>query len=74
MSDFDYEELADMAERGELKPIPGTILHGDEAREAGREALRSAMTSEEWHEFSELLPDCDGKCNCDCYEDGSEDS
>jgi hypothetical protein len=40
-----YEELADAAERGELKPVPGTALHGAAAVAEGRRMLMAATGS-----------------------------
>jgi hypothetical protein len=37
-----YEDLADRAERGELRAVPGTVLRGDAARDAGRRELLDA--------------------------------
>jgi hypothetical protein len=38
----DYDDLAARAEAGTLAPIPGTVLRGDDARDAGRAALMAA--------------------------------
>jgi predicted HicB family RNase H-like nuclease len=38
----DYDELARRAERGELAPVPGTSLHGEEAATFGSTLLQAA--------------------------------
>ncbi|MDR0847441.1 MAG: hypothetical protein LBN10_00120 [Propionibacteriaceae bacterium] len=38
----DYAELAGRAERGELRPVPGTAVRGQEAAELGQQWLMEA--------------------------------
>ena len=42
MMNSDYDDLAERAERGELKPIPGTIRRGPEAVADARRLLMEA--------------------------------
>jgi hypothetical protein len=42
MSDSRYDDLATRAERGELTIKPGTVLRGEPARSAARDALMEA--------------------------------
>jgi len=37
-----YEDLADRAERGELRPVPGTAVYGDAARETAQAMVMAA--------------------------------
>jgi len=38
----EFSELADMAERGMLRPVPGTMLRGEAAARHGRSLLMTA--------------------------------
>jgi len=46
LDDEHYRELAAAAERGDLKPIPGTEVHGEAAAAFGREVLMWATSTD----------------------------
>lgn len=51
-----YAALADAAERGELTPIPGTLLTGEAATQAARAELAAATGADptDLHEMTRL--------------------
>lgn len=54
MSEPSWDDLADMAERGELRPVPGTALYDLEAQHAGRRALLNATGADTIEEATRL--------------------
>lgn len=54
MSERNYDELADAAERGQMRAVPQTQLFGADAADSAREALLAATGAKSIEELSTL--------------------